>query len=83
LPEPGGKQRAVPVFFPVSLSFFLNSYNGAFPGGIYLAVRHLFEIDFGSKIVRSIPLPLARIHKIFSTDPEISTEKFKELTGEK
>jgi hypothetical protein len=29
-------------------------------------VEHLFEIDFGAKNVRSIPLPVARIRKIFS-----------------
>jgi hypothetical protein len=30
------------------------------------AVEHLFEIDFGAKNVRSIPLPVARMRKIFS-----------------
>jgi hypothetical protein len=30
------------------------------------AVEHLFEIDFGAKNVRSIPLPGARVCKIFS-----------------
>jgi hypothetical protein len=28
-------------------------------------VEHLFEIEFGAKNVPSIPLPLARMHKIF------------------
>jgi hypothetical protein len=30
------------------------------------AVEHLFEIDFGAKNIRSFPLPVARIRKIFS-----------------
>jgi hypothetical protein len=30
------------------------------------AVEHLFEIDFGARNVRSFPLPVARIGKIFS-----------------
>jgi hypothetical protein len=30
------------------------------------AVEHLFKIDFGAKNVRSFPLPVARIGKIFS-----------------
>jgi hypothetical protein len=35
--------------------------------------------DFGAKNVRSITLPLARIQRFSQSDPEISTEKFREL----
>jgi hypothetical protein len=36
-------------------------------------VEHLFEIDFGTKNVCSIPLPVVRSRT--EADPEISTEK--------
>ena len=42
-------------------------------------VEHLFEIDFSAKNVRSIPLPVARIRRIFSARSGDFHRKFLEL----
>jgi hypothetical protein len=43
------------------------------------AVEHLFEIAFGARNFRSLPLPVAALVRFSQPDPEISTEKFLEL----